>query len=51
MIGRLTEGRMVLDLRCLENADELTGQLVALREALGMDPSVMTRKVELRINP
>ena len=51
VIGRLTEGRMVLDLRCLENADELTRQLVALREALGMDPSVMTRKVELRINP
>lgn len=37
VIGRVAANRLVLDLRCLESPGELTNQLGALREALGME--------------
>lgn len=48
VIGRVAEDRLILDLRCLEVPDELTGQLAALREALGMGPATMAADVESR---
>lgn len=38
VIGRVADDRLVLDLRCLEAAGELAGQLPALRAALGLTP-------------
>jgi hypothetical protein len=34
VIGRISEQRLILDLRCLENEDELIAQLPSLTAAL-----------------
>ncbi|MFZ2989977.1 L-seryl-tRNA(Sec) selenium transferase [Ideonella sp.] len=38
VIGRIAEDRLLLDLRCLEDAGPFISQLPALRAALGMQP-------------
>ncbi|MDB5731794.1 MAG: L-seryl-tRNA(Sec) selenium transferase, partial [Variovorax sp.] len=38
IIGRISQDRLLLDLRCLDSAAPLAGQLPALREALGLAP-------------
>ena len=38
VVGRIAHDRLLLDLRCLDDAAPFTSQLPALREALGMGP-------------
>jgi len=38
VIGRIAQDRLLLDLRCLDDPDQLAAQLPALREALGLEP-------------
>ncbi|URI08733.1 L-seryl-tRNA(Sec) selenium transferase [Aquincola tertiaricarbonis] len=38
VVGRIAHDRLLLDLRCLDDAEPLAAQLPALREALGMGP-------------
>ncbi|WP_414652977.1 hypothetical protein [Ideonella sp.] len=38
VIGRISQDRLLLDLRCLDDPGQLASQLPALREALGLEP-------------
>jgi len=38
VIGRISQDRLLLDLRCLDDPGQLASQLPALREALGLKP-------------